>query len=155
MTKDEIKDYWHEYIWAYAVPMTEVGVEKMNAHWGAFFEGWKHAELNIYKKDEITKDQYGNADIPKWEPNLDVIKAHDACKEAIEQPAQEPVEYLGALANVDGSVNLYYKKSSWQGLSDDEIRAMANLHLEYDMDLSRMDDFARAIEQALKEKNNG
>jgi len=70
MTKDEIKDYWHEYIWAYAVPMTEVGVEKMNAHWDAFFEGWKHAELNIYKKDKITKDQYGNAEIPKWEPNM-------------------------------------------------------------------------------------
>ena len=153
MTKDEIKDYWHEYIWAYAVPMTEVGVEKMNAHWDAFFEGWKHAELNIYKKDEITKDQYGNADIPKWEPNLDVIKAHDACKEAIEQPAQEPVEYLGALANVDGGVNLYYKKSSWQGLSDDDVDqiiADEQIPVRTGKTAKR---FARVIEQALKEKN--
>lgn len=44
---------------------------------------------------------------------------------------------------------------SWQGLSDDEIDVIANSHLEYDMDLSNMDDFARAIEAKLKEKNHG
>ena len=88
----------------------------------------------------------------------------------LEQPAQEPVEYLGELANVDGSVNLYFKKDQWQGLTDDEInkfiessklqdymtfwidRAMSSsMHKRYEEVIK----FARAIEQALKEKNHG
>ena len=43
--------------------------------------------------------------------------------------------------------------SKWQGLSDDELDALngSPMALEY----SGLYKFARAIEQALKEKNNG
>jgi len=42
------------------------------------------------------------------------------------------------------------KTIKWQGLTDDEIR-----HCLYDLDTQDFLQFARAIEQALKEKNHG
>jgi hypothetical protein len=80
-------------------------------------------------------------------------KAIQACKEALEQPAQEPVEYLGALATMDGSVNLYYKKSSWQELNGDDMHKIIVKYVSVDCTCDPY-EFARAIEQALKEKNN-
>jgi hypothetical protein len=74
--------------------------------------------------------------------------------EALEQPAQEPVEYLGALPNVDGSVNLYFKKDQWQGLTDNEklssIRKWAENNTMRGQELIGLCD---SIEQALKDKN--
>ena len=78
-----------------------------------------------------------------------------ACKEALEQPAQEPVKQ---------KVKVLYEKNriqtceilpapAWQGLSDDEVN---DLHHKWIMNNGNKDtqyDFARAIEQALKEKN--
>jgi len=66
---------------------------------------------------------------------VDILQA---CKEALEQPAQEP--------------------ATWQSLSDDEIKNLshnnkcwmnAGGNLMFDWEY-----FARAIEQALKEKNH-
>jgi hypothetical protein len=79
----------------------------------------------------------------------------------LEQPAQEPV---GAVQ--EGIVNwyratpkngtlLYTHPYQWQGLTDDEIN---ELHHKWIMNSGNKDtqyDFARAIEQALKEKNHG
>jgi len=45
----------------------------------------------------------------------------------------------------------YTQPLSWQGLSDDEILTIMN-YPEYDEEVD-MIDFARAIEQSLKEKN--
>ena len=68
---------------------------------------------------------------------VDIDKTVQACKDALEQPA-------------------------WQGLSDDEISHLKYLHVDYELfdegeygtDCNvYVDDFARAIEQALKEKN--
>jgi hypothetical protein len=77
-------------------------------------------------------------------------------KEYYQQPAQEPVEYLGALANVDGSVNLYFKKDQWQGLTDDEINEIVR-NVSDDMYPWKgnmlIGKIIRAIEQALKDKN--
>ena len=89
--------------------------------------------------------------------------ARKACKEALEQPSQEPVS-LGDFDNMTKAECVDYieylrkeidllRFKEFVGLSDDEIDVIANSHLEYDMDLSKMDNFARAIEQALKEKN--
>jgi len=83
-----------------------------------------------------------------WTPPEEI----QACKEALEQPAQEPVEYLGALATMDGSVNLYYKKSSWQELSGDDMHKIIVKYVSVDCTCDPY-EFARAIEQELKTKN--
>ena len=106
-----------------------------------------------------------------------------ACKEALEQPVQEPVAVITpdnygeprldfivtfkykATTAVNPDIFLYtHPAPSWQGLSDDEISHLKYLHVDYELfDEGEygtecnvyVDDFARAIEQALKEKNNG
>ena len=75
---------------------------------------------------------------------------------AEEQPAQEPVKYLGALANIDGSVNLYFKKDQWQGLTDDEIKERLGITgNEEPRYIKEAIADARAIEAKLKENNHG
>ena len=104
-----------------------------------------------------------------------IFKAIQACKEALEQPAQEPVAWIIQTQKIDGKptepyammgkykyvadtcdfgepIPLYtHPAPSWQGLSDDELDALngSPMALEY----SGLYKFARAIEQALKEKN--
>ena len=99
-------------------------------------------------------------------------------REALEQPAQEPVGQLclgcGTSmtdARLDAEkrhnaqlisccadrqmVDVYTHPYQWQGLTDDEIN---ELHHKWIMNSGNKDtqyDFARAIEQALKEKNHG
>lgn len=94
--------------------------------------------------------------------------ALQACKEALEQPAQEPVEKymqpikpLVTAPSITISNTTSHPASSWQGLSDDEIlkfvSSVEEIKPQYGMMLSNewnILDFARAIEQALKEKNN-
>ena len=90
--------------------------------------------------------------------------AINACEEALEQPAQEPVAWMNDIAfSMDKEllgtrsriVPLYtHPAPSWQGLSDDEI-----LEIDKSIDPKIIIGkgktlFARAIEQALKEKNN-
>lgn len=98
-----------------------------------------------------------------------------ACKEALdtkrvceneEQPAQEPVASVMPNIHRDGSLDLEsnsdvinaflppntklytHPAPSWQGLSDDEI-----WKIDADLDDWGLLNLARAIEQALKEKN--
>jgi hypothetical protein len=68
------------------------------------------------------------------------IKALEACKEALEQP--QPRLFLD-LSNSHGN---HPVNKEWQGLTDDEISQLFVGHTAI--------DFARAIEQALKEKNH-
>ena len=100
----------------------------------------------------------------KLNPEFDVVH--------YEQPAQEPVEVYGILDDDDyvsveatkkGAIKhcefmnkhdcnctykpLYTHPHQWQGLTDDEISQLFLGHTAI--------DFARAIEQALKEKNHG
>ena len=98
--------------------------------------------------------------------------AINACEEALEQPAQEPVawneEEFNAIAYayrtcpaheikmvsdryqelVNYVLSITHPAPSWQGLSDDEIH---NLMIGKN---GVYYNFARVIEQALKEKNN-
>ena len=72
------------------------------------------------------------------------VDALQACKEALEQPAQKSYEQ---------SWYDTHPAPSWQGLSDDEIWNIANFlgkNKEWDYPVM----FAKTIEQALKEKNN-
>lgn len=89
------------------------------------------------------------------------------CKEALEQPAQEPVliqwydEEEKEWENTDERYYKHYEEDGhkirflythphqWQGLTDDEI-----LKLKSMSDLGNWFTFARAIEQVLKEKND-
>jgi hypothetical protein len=59
----------------------------------------------------------------------DVIKAHDACKEALEQP-------------------------SWQGLSNDMVRAIGEKCEEKNRGILNWIDFYNGIENMLKDKNS-
>ncbi len=103
--------------------------------------------------------------------------AINACKEALEQPAQEPVAYIseiglgrlkhgdyrhGTVAQVskerlfDTDFELYLHPHQWQGLTDDEIlKASSYIDMLGNIDDDDVIKFARAIEQALKEKNCG
>ena len=104
------------------------------------------------------------------------IKAIQACKEALEQPAQEPVAwywdnnhrdkipYVGVergnpkMDDIFGTpIPLYtHPAPSWQGLSDDEIGVLFDSVMANDTESTEFFgiDFARAIEAKLKEKNS-
>jgi hypothetical protein len=107
-------------------------------------------------------------------------EAINACKEALEQPAQEPVYAIVSDGHIQYDLNtglleiynskeeaedntfigaeikaidIYTHSHQWQGLTDDEIN---ELHHKWIMNSGNKDtqyDFACAIEQALKEKN--
>jgi hypothetical protein len=94
--------------------------------------------------------------------NNEAIKA---CKEALEQPAQEPksVGFIRDLISIDKDgietykvTPVYTHPQQWQGLTDDEIEKLgldlSNPAGEF-VGLSDWKIFARAIEQSLKEKN--
>ena len=108
-------------------------------------------------------------------------KAINACKEALEQPAQEPVAWYWDNHHRDKipcvgvergnpkmdaifgtPIPLYTHPHQWQGLTDDELSHLKYLHVDYELfDEGEygtecnvyVDDFAKAIEQALKENN--
>ena len=46
----------------------------------------------------------------------------------------------------------YHKKKEWQGLTDEEIDELAEANLDFNWK-DGVEDFARAIEAKLKEKN--
>ena len=108
---------------------------------------------------------------------VDILQA---CKEALEQPTQEPIGFihqdmktllpvfrfnapfatykLTTASNPD--IPLYTHPKEWQGLSDDEVRTIEGNCINYgafDDDIGRLNStkFANAIEQKLKEKNHG
>jgi hypothetical protein len=103
-------------------------------------------------------------------------EAIQACKEALEQPAQEPVAwywdnnhrdkipYVGVergnpkMDDIFGTpIPLYtHPAPSWQGLSDDEIGVLFDSVMANDTESTEFFgiDFARAIEAKLKEKNS-
>ena len=87
----------------------------------------------------------------------EVIKA---IEEALEQPAQEPMAWMndegfGLYPTNDTAIPLYTHPHQWQGLTEKEIliicAKMAAKLPNKEIDII----FARAIEQALKEKNHG
>jgi hypothetical protein len=114
--------------------------------------------------------------------NFSFLMAITACKEALEQPsvaelndeylrdtyvqglsqpAQEPVAWMNDIAYSDEIDNLPANRgeiiplyanpaTSWQGLSDGELSELLVSKGETSI---KYLDFARAIEQALKEKN--
>jgi hypothetical protein len=71
--------------------------------------------------------------------------AINACEEALEQPAQEPVAWL----STNSKANEVIKTHQSQGLTDDEIK---EIWLKLPQFPNHF-DISRAIEQALKEKN--
>lgn len=126
-------------------------------------------ELKNYKESqEICAYNLGFDE--RWSVDR-IDKAINACKEALEQPAQEPVlkvvygeicylskeddQSYGMWCPVTenykppfkNETNFYTHPHQWQGLTDDEIYKCQ--HPEYPDTMY----FARAIEQALKEKN--
>ena len=88
-----------------------------------------------------------------------LLKAIRACKEALEQPAQEPVdvarvqedgyvEWNPDLPDLPVGTKLYtHPAPSWQGLSDDEKKV---LHKEHHLYIPTIEK----IEAMLKEKNH-
>jgi hypothetical protein len=82
------------------------------------------------------------------------------CKEALEQPAQEPksVGFIRDLISIDKDgietykvTPVYTHPHQWQGLTDDEIQAIRIKTFDA---VATNYEVYRAIEQALKEKNH-
>lgn len=88
----------------------------------------------------------GWTDVEKWqyeeakEENKRILYTHPAPSNGMDKP-------------------LFARVVPWQGLSDDEIETQITSHIfgndadEFSLDIENIRDFARAIEQALKEKN--
>ena len=97
----------------------------------------------------------------------DVYDAIQACKEALEQPTQEPMAYYKEwedksgkhkdikFEQTEGYSPLYTHPKEWQGLSDEKLLKLLK---SIDQSTERLPMgfklFARAIEAELKEKNN-
>ena len=108
----------------------------------------------------MTKDQALKMAIEALLTGNQYADAINACKEALEKPTQEPVAWMHCVDEDITEFNdfqacpkcepLYtHPAPSWQGLSDDDI---SYTWAGFAPDAI---DFARAIEQALKEKNHG
>jgi len=99
-----------------------------------------------------------------------LIKALNACKEALEQPAQEPVAWIEVIDHhghktskvnlfdkglqLSDGTNLYTHPHQWQGLTDEEaLQIYINDPAIASYNDPHLIKYARAIEQALKEKN--
>ena len=122
-------------------------------------------------KDEALKMaievMYRNS--PKIGLTQELEEAINACKEALEQPAQEPVATVKVLDGYDIQVHwlneppatglLYTHPHQWQGLTDDEIDQIiddvfSKSAIEKNgVKTCSVHEGFRAIEQALKEKN--
>ena len=90
---------------------------------------------------------------PEWSGTAiqeDCYEALQACEEALAQP--QPKLFLD-LSNSNGNHPVQHTHSApaWQGLSDDEIQSILDNSVYCEVDA---EPFARAIEQALKEKND-
>ena len=94
--------------------------------------------------------------------NNGLVETIKACKEALEQPAQEPVAivysmqdgYIGQMVvkDIPHKTKLYtHPAPSWQGLSDGELSELLVSKGETSI---KYLSFARAIEQALRNKND-
>ena len=125
-------------------------------------------KMAIEAIEGMNYDAYGYS--PKDCKDNETIQA---CKEALAQPAQEPVavitpdnygeprlDFIGtfkykATTAVNPDIPLYtHPAPSWQGLSDDEIQNIADeTDKVFATSIFWVNAFARAIEQALKEKN--
>ena len=125
-----------------------------------FFERGK--QIAKWADNNMTKDKALQMAINALTNCSRFEEAIQACKEALEQPAQEPVAWMNDIAfSMDKDelttdkfgdiVPLYTAPPSreWQGLSDDEI------NLIYPCTGGEHDfkDIARAIEAKLREKN--
>ena len=128
--------------------------------------------IEALEQAEKQLEKYWNEDINRGYDIEDmnespIILCEDtinACKEALEQPAQEPVAWMSKMGSFTAiaetkkqlpkgtePIPLYtHPAQSWQGLTDDEIGQI----IVNSKSLLAI-DFYRAIEQALKEKNHG
>jgi hypothetical protein len=123
----------------------------------------------------MTKDEALKMAIEALLYGTDHTNAVKACKEALEQPAQEPVAWYGkdtafskankifVFNNKDDAdaygmrksvsiIPLYTNPHQWKKLKDDEIQSITWQIWGADA-LEPELDYARAIEQALKDKN--
>ena len=101
--------------------------------------------------------------------NNGLVETIKACKEALEQPAQEPVAivysrqdgYIGQMVvkDIPHKTKLYtHPAPSWQGLSDDEINDIKTKAIigANGMSVEQLLGLIVSLtEQALKEKNDG
>lgn len=104
---------------------------------------------------EMAIEALENAKDGIWSSDSDI--AIKACKEAlaeVENPELVAVQYLYR-ADPDNPemIPLYTHPATWQSLSDDNILKLFKPKFECEIEDFELVDFARAIEQALKDKN--
>jgi len=140
---------------AYPAGECDCGVEKEQEDWGVIAE----KQLASIKRD--TQASFEDAM---------VCATHKVMSEFEAQPVQEPVDKLGQLLAANNmpdtpTARAVYKKMSerieedddiqvykkpWIGLTDEEIEGLWKSRVSW-----TNNNFARAVEQLLKEKNNG
>ena len=77
-----------------------------------------------------------------------------ALRERLTQPEQEPVVWLSLDSCAHWFLPKPPQKREWQGLTDEEMRALADEHLKYQpesYEVSGVFDLIRAVEAKLKE----
>ena len=119
-------------------------------------------------KDEALKIAIEAIEYTNWsERTAKMETALEACRQALEQPAQEPVAIVTGhieISLLSDTINkmlpinteLYtHPAPSWQKLSDDEIGVLFDSVMANDKVSTEFFgiEFARAIEAKLKEKN--
>jgi hypothetical protein len=121
------------------------------------------------KDDLVSKDTALKVAIDALLYGTDHTKAVKACKEALDTeqvredlPAQQPVAWMHRHAGEITEFNdfqsceycepLYTHPHQWVGLTDDEMHEVIIKHVSVDCSCDPY-EFARAVEQALKDKN--
>ena len=105
-------------------------------------------------KDEALKMAIETLELAQIDANIEFNcgniyeKEINACKEALEQPTQETM--LDTASYLLGRFDAH--PHQWQGLTDDEMAEIIGHTVEFCHESGIMGE-ARAIEQALKEKN--
>jgi predicted house-cleaning noncanonical NTP pyrophosphatase (MazG superfamily) len=126
-----------------------------------FTRDWKHTIDERIARDSEFKEALEQPTVA--ELNDEYLR--DTYVEGLNQPAQEPVAWIGnynhtsslafqkeALKDAKEIKPLYTPPHQWQRLTDDEMHEVIIKHVSVDCSCDPY-EFARAIQQALKDKN--
>ena len=127
---------------ASAVPMTEDGVKRSEQRWRGFNMGYKQAMKDVIillmVQHEAAKDCHNYCQVAATPIQADQVHASDTSSERVNKTEKSEHEDW----------------REWVGLTDEEIKRIGKLDLDSNY-FGLWYDFAKAIEDKLKDKNHG